>query len=62
MTPGRDRVIEQKLDTVIDLLRQMLALELSRSGVAQSEIGKHLHVAKSTVVNMLRGVKKEDSQ
>lgn len=51
--------IEAKLDTVIDLLRHLLALELSKSGVPRDVIGKHLHIAKASVVEMLVGVKKE---
>ena len=59
MTKDHDQIIEQKLETVIELLRHLLALELSKSGVTQTDIGKHLHVAKSAVVRMLRGVNKE---
>lgn len=50
--------IEEKLDIVIGLLQYLVALELTQRGVPQSTIGKHLHVAKSTVVEMLRGVEK----
>ena len=52
---------EQKLDTIVGLLRHLLALELARSGLTQEAIGKHLHVAKATVVKMLYGVKKNDA-
>lgn len=51
--------VERKLDTVIELLQHLLALELSRSGVTKALIGKRLHVAKATVVQMLSGVKQE---
>lgn len=50
--------MEDKLDNVAGLLRHLLALELSKSGVSMPEIGKHLHVATATVVKMLKGVKK----
>jgi hypothetical protein len=50
---------EQKLDTIIGLLQHLLALELARSGVTQEKIGKHLHVAKVAVVEMMDGIKKE---
>jgi Mn-dependent DtxR family transcriptional regulator len=59
MAQDNKKMIEKKLDTLIDLLQQLLALELSRSGVTQKAIGKRLHVAKATVVEMLKGVKKE---
>jgi DNA-binding MarR family transcriptional regulator len=51
--------MEEKLDKVIYLLQYLVALELQRSGVTQSTIGTHLHVAKATVVEMLRGVDKK---
>lgn len=51
--------IEEKLDVVIELLQHILALELFESGVTQEVIGKRLHVAKATVVEMLKGVKRE---
>jgi predicted transcriptional regulator len=57
MAKDNKRMIEKKLDTVIQLLQQLLALELSRSGVTKEAIGKRLHVAKATVVEMLKGVK-----
>jgi predicted transcriptional regulator len=47
--------VENKLDEVIGLLQYLVALELSKAGVPQSTIGKHLHVAKASVVEMLRG-------
>lgn len=59
MAKENNQTIEKKLDTLIELMRQLLALELSRSGVPQKEIGKRLHVATATVVVMLKGVKKE---
>lgn len=52
-----DKVLERKLDTAIELLRHLLAIELSKGGVPKSEIGKHLRVAKSSVVKMLRSYK-----
>jgi hypothetical protein len=51
--------IEKKLDTVIQLLQHSLALQLAKDGVTQGDIGKHIHVAKATVVKMLNGVKRE---
>jgi predicted transcriptional regulator len=54
-----DELIQKKLDTIIELLRQLVALELSRRGASREVIGKRLHVATATVVNMLKGVKDE---
>lgn len=59
MANDKNQIIEKKLDTVIDLLQHLLALELSKNGVTQEAIGKHVHVAKATVVKMLKGVKKD---
>lgn len=49
--------VEQKLSAVIELLQNILALELAKNGVPQSEIGKRLHVSKARVGQLLRGVK-----
>jgi len=59
MTQDNNQNIEKKLDSIIALLQQLIALELSKRGVSKEVIGKRLHVAKSTVVEMLKGVKKE---
>lgn len=59
MAKGNNQIIEKKLDTLIELLQRLLALELLKNGVTMQEIGKHLHVATKTVVKMLAGVKKE---
>lgn len=55
----KDEVSQKKLDTIIDLLRNLLALELAKLGVSRSAIGKRLHVAKATAVKMVEGVKAE---
>ena len=54
-----DKLIQTKLETIIDLLRNLLALELAQRGVSRGTIGKRLHVAKATVVKMLEGIKTE---
>ena len=59
MEKDNNKVIEKKLDSMIDLLQQLLAFELLRGGVGMADIGKHLHIATATVVKMLKGVKKE---
>ena len=55
----KDELIQKKLDTIIYLLRHLVALEFSKRGVSRDIIGKRLHVAKSTVIEMLKGVKSE---
>lgn len=55
----RDDQILKKLDTIIELLRHLVALEFSSRGVSRDVIGKRLHVAKATIVDMLRGIKTE---
>lgn len=59
MRNNNPQAIETKLDAIIDLLKHLLALELSKAGSNQTDIGKHLHVAKARVVEMLKGLKKE---
>jgi predicted transcriptional regulator len=50
--------LEQKIDTVIELLQHLLALELANGGVKQTVIAKHLHVANAKVGRLLKGVKR----
>jgi predicted transcriptional regulator len=52
--------IEKKLDLVIELLRQSVAMELYKAGASKDVIGKHLHIAKASVVKMLKGVNRKD--
>lgn len=62
MTDERARAIEEKLDRVVELLQQLVALELSSRGANHAEIGKRIRVAKATVGMMLGGVKGEASK
>jgi hypothetical protein len=54
--------VEQRLDEAVGLLRHLLAIELAREGVTQQAIAKHIRVAKATVVNMPKGVKRNGRQ
>ncbi len=56
MTENRDEVIEAKLDSAIELLKHLLALELAREGVPRQAIAKHIGVATATVGRMLKGI------
>jgi len=51
--------VEEKLDTIVELLQNLLALELSKVGVTQGEIGKRIHISTAKVGTILQGVKKE---
>jgi len=59
MPNDNNQIIEKKLDVLIELLQHLLALELSKSGATKKVIAKRLHVATATVVEMLKGIKKE---
>lgn len=59
MTKEQDNAIEEKLDTMIELLQQLVALELLRRGGTRQAIAKNLKLAKATVVKMLFPIKKE---
>lgn len=59
MANKNNHTIEKKLDALIELVQILLAIELWKNGVTQEAIGKRLHVAKATVVEMLNGIKKE---
>ena len=54
---GDNAALEQKLDAVIGLMRQLVALEMARGGTTQQVIAKHLRVSKTNVVAMLKGVR-----
>jgi hypothetical protein len=53
-----NEIIAKKLDTMIELQQNLLALELAKAGVPMAEIAKRLHVATAKVVIMLRGFKR----
>jgi hypothetical protein len=53
--------VEEKFDRVILLLQQLVVLELSRRGASQEVIGRNVTLAKSTVVKMMSGIKKESA-
>jgi hypothetical protein len=59
MTKETDSVLMEKLDIVIGLLKHLVVLELARQGATQQVIAKHIHAAKSSVVEMLKGTKRD---
>jgi transposase-like protein len=56
---AKDIPIDRKLDAIIELLKQMVAIELARNGVPQTAIAKRVKLATSTVNKMLQGIKKQ---
>ena len=50
--------INKNLATIVELLRQLLAIELYKNNVPKDIIGKRLHVAKAAVVENVKGHKK----
>jgi DNA-binding IclR family transcriptional regulator len=50
--------VEKKLETIIELLKYLLALELARCGVPQTKIAKRVRLATATVNRVLQGTKK----
>jgi predicted transcriptional regulator len=52
-----DETTNAKLDMIIDLLRNQLAIQLAARGISRGDIAKRLHVATATVVKMLEGIK-----
>jgi len=59
---GENAALERKLEAVIGLLQQLVALEMAREGTPKQTIAKHLRLAKATVVSMLKGVKLDGRQ
>ena len=54
--------IRKTLDEIKTLLRQSIAIELSLSGATQDEIAQNLKTSKTTVNQMLKGMKKDKAK
>ncbi|WP_426609505.1 hypothetical protein [Bradyrhizobium sp. McL0616] len=54
---GENAATQQKLDVVIELMQRLVAIEMARGGTTQQVIAQHLHVSKTNVVAMLKGVR-----
>lgn len=52
----------KSLIKIEELLKQLLALQLYQAGANQQQIAKHLKVSKTTVNELLKGVKKGTRQ
>jgi hypothetical protein len=52
--------IEKQLNMLIELMQTLVALELSKCGVPQREIGKRLHLRTTRIAAMVKGVTKQE--
>jgi len=59
MSKDPSNVLAEKLDTAIALLKHLVVLELARQGATQQTIAKHIRASKSSVVEMLKGTKRD---
>lgn len=48
-----------RLDIIISLLSHLLTVQLYKSGATMDDICRHLHIAKTSVVDMLKGFKRK---
>jgi transcriptional regulator len=59
MAKDTSAVLVEKLDTAIGLLKHLVVLELARQGATQQAIAKRIRASKSSVVEMLKGTKRD---
>jgi hypothetical protein len=59
MSKDPNTVLQEKLDTAIGLLKHLVVLELARQGATQQAIAQHIRASKSSVVEMLKGTKRD---
>lgn len=52
--------LTKKLDELVVLQKQAIAIKLYLSGASQDEIAKSLKISKSTVNQMVKGLKKNE--
>jgi hypothetical protein len=58
MPEQQDKQLDKKLDKIIYLLQHLLALELTKTNLNWSGIGKHIVAEKKKVNAMLKGIGK----
>jgi hypothetical protein len=51
------KTVEEKLDKIITLLMQLVAIEMTKGGVAQVAIGKRLGISTGSTNDLLKGYK-----
>ena len=59
MAKDTSTTLAEMLDTAIGLLKHLVVLELARQGATQQAIAKHISASKSSVVEMLKGTKRD---
>jgi Mn-dependent DtxR family transcriptional regulator len=59
MAKDTSAVLVEKLDTAIGLLKHLVVLELARQGATQQAIAKRIRASKPSVVEMLKGTKRD---
>lgn len=57
----RQQSVSKDSNEVVVLLRQLVAIELWKAGISQTEIAKRLGVAKATANKYLKGLKRSGS-
>lgn len=51
-------IIAEKLDKIVELLKHSIVVQLYNSGASQDQIKTSLHMGKSVVNKMVKGIKK----
>jgi DNA-binding transcriptional regulator LsrR (DeoR family) len=53
------QIVCEKLDKITELLEHIIAIQLYKGNASQDEIAKNLHMGKTTVNNLVKGLKKQ---
>lgn len=51
------KTVEEKLDKIITLLMQLVAIEMTKGGIRQAAIGKRLGISTGSTNDLLKGYK-----
>jgi hypothetical protein len=62
MRDEHEKMVQKRLDGIVELLKLLAAIELNDRGVKHQIIGKRLHIAKAKVGELLKGVAKGDDR
>lgn len=55
----KNKNLEDKLEQIAVTMKHILAIELYRNGIPQTDIAKHLRIATASVNKMLKGMKRD---
>lgn len=53
------RELSKKVESIESILKHLLVIELYKNDMTQEDIGKSLGMSKTTVNNLLKGIKKQ---